>query len=85
MTTTLVQLFPVLPANIGIFQGAVYLPLVQAYGVGTATALAFSIGLQLIEMALGAGLGFFFLWREGLSLAEARHLPQDDEVEVPVT
>ena len=38
-------------------------------------AIAFSIGLQVIEAALATGLGFVFLSREGLSFAEARRLP----------
>jgi peptidoglycan-N-acetylglucosamine deacetylase len=78
LTTTLVQLFPILPGNVGVFQVAVNLTLVQAYGVSAATALAFGIGLQVIEVTLGAGLGFVFLSREGLSFAEARGLRASD-------
>jgi uncharacterized membrane protein YbhN (UPF0104 family) len=73
-TSTLVQLFPVTPANVGVFQFAVVLPLVNTYGVDPTRALQFAIGLQLIEALLGVGLGFVFLSREGLSLAEARQL-----------
>jgi len=39
----------------------------------------FAFGLQIIEAVLGVGLGFWFLWREGLSLAEARSLGSEDE------
>jgi len=63
---------------VGVFQVAVNLTLVQAYGVSTTTALAFGIGLQVIEVSLGAGLGFVFLSREGLSFSEARSLRASD-------
>jgi uncharacterized membrane protein YbhN (UPF0104 family) len=77
-TSTLIQLFPVVPANVGVFQLAVVFPLNATYGVDPTRALSFAIGLQLIEALLGVGLGFLFLSREGLSLAEARRLPADD-------
>ncbi len=77
--STLAQLFPILPGNIGVFQGAVALPLTTTYGVDATTAVQFAFGLQLIEAVLGVGLGFWFLWREGLSLAEARSLGSGDE------
>ena len=38
------------------------------------TRIAFAVGLQVIEVALGVGLGFWFLSREGLSLSEVRGL-----------
>jgi uncharacterized protein (TIRG00374 family) len=79
--STLAQLFPILPGNLGVFQGAVALPLTTTYGVDPSRAVQFAIGLQLIEAVLGVGLGFWFLWREGLSLAEARSLGADDDAE----
>jgi uncharacterized protein (TIRG00374 family) len=75
LVSTLIQLFPIIPGNIGSFQLAVAYPLAQTYNVDTGRAIAFSIGLQIIEAALATGLGFVFLSREGLSLAEARRLP----------
>ena len=71
---TLAGLFPVLPASIGIFQGAVSAVLVSAYGVAPAVALAFSVALQLVEMVFGIGLGAAFLAIEGLSLRHTRAL-----------
>jgi uncharacterized protein (TIRG00374 family) len=75
LVSTLIQLFPIIPGNIGSFQLAVAYPLAQTYNIDTGRAIAFSIGLQIIEAALATGLGFIFLSREGLSLAEARRLP----------
>jgi uncharacterized protein (TIRG00374 family) len=75
LVSTLVQLFPIIPGNIGSFQLAVAYPLAQTYNIDTGRAIAFSIGLQISEAALATGLGFVFLSREGLSLAEARRLP----------
>jgi uncharacterized protein (TIRG00374 family) len=79
LVSTLIQLFPIIPGNIGSFQAAVAYPLAQTYNIDPARAIAFAIGLQVIEAALGAGLGFVFLSREGLSLAEARRLPGREE------
>ncbi len=75
LVSTLVQLFPIIPGNIGSFQLAVAYPLAQTNNIDTGRAIAFSIGLQIIEAVLATGLGFIFLSREGLSLAEARRLP----------
>jgi peptidoglycan-N-acetylglucosamine deacetylase len=77
--STLAQLFPILPGNLGVFQGAVALPLTTTYGIDASRAVQFAFGLQLIEAVLGVGLGFWFLWREGLSLAEARGLRGTDD------
>jgi uncharacterized membrane protein YbhN (UPF0104 family) len=74
VSSTLVQLFPFWPGNLGIFQLGVAGPLVSAYAVSTANAVAFSVGLQLVEGVLGVGLGLVFLAREGLSLNGARRL-----------
>jgi uncharacterized membrane protein YbhN (UPF0104 family) len=74
VSSTIVQLFPFWPGNLGIFQLGVSAPLVNAYAVSTASAVAFSVGLQLVEGLLGVGLGLVFLAREGLSLSGARQL-----------
>ena len=68
------QLFPFWPGNLGIFQLGVSAPLIHAYAISTASAVAFSVGLQLVEGLLGVGLGLMFLAREGLSLSGARQL-----------
>ena len=78
LVSTLVQLFPFWPGNVGLFQAAVAQVLVQAYPIDFPHALAFAVGLQVIEVALGVGLGFWFLSREGLSLSEVRGLRDDD-------
>jgi uncharacterized membrane protein YbhN (UPF0104 family) len=74
VSSTIVQLFPFWPGNLGIFQLGVSAPLVNAYAVSTASAVAFSVGLQVVEGLLGVGLGLVFLAREGLSLSGARQL-----------
>jgi uncharacterized membrane protein YbhN (UPF0104 family) len=74
VSSTVVQLFPFWPGNLGIFQLGVCAPLVNVYAVSTASAVAFSVGLQLVEGLLGVGLGLVFLAREGLSLSGARDL-----------
>jgi uncharacterized protein (TIRG00374 family) len=78
LVSTLVQLFPFWPGNIGLFQAAVAQVLVQAYPIDFPHAIAFAVGLQVIEVSLGVGLGFWFLSREGLSLAEVRGLRTDE-------
>ena len=83
VSSTIVQLFPFWPGNLGIFQLGVCAPLVNAYAVSPASAVAFSVGLQLVEGALGVGLGLFFLAREGLSLSGARELASASEADVP--
>ena len=79
LASNLIQLFVIVPGNIGVFQTSVALPLQQVYGVNLAHGIAFGVGLQLIEAVLGVGLGFFFLSREGLSIADARGLRNIDD------
>src|SRR4051794_21065661 len=74
VSSTIVQLFPFWPGNLGIFQLGVSAPLVNAYAISTTSAVAFSVGLQVVEGLLGVGLGLVFLAREGLSLSGARRL-----------
>jgi peptidoglycan-N-acetylglucosamine deacetylase len=70
LASNLVQLFPITPGNLGVFQGATATSLTLLYRVPANLALTFSIGLQLIEAVLGVGIGFVFLSMEGLSVAE---------------
>jgi peptidoglycan-N-acetylglucosamine deacetylase len=73
LASNLVQLFPITPGNLGVFQGATAPLLVALYPtVDINAALTFSIGLQLIEALLGVGIGFVFLSLEGLSLGALR-------------
>ena len=50
LVSTLVQLFPFWPGNVGLFQAAVAQVLVQAYPIDFPHALAFAVGLQVIEV-----------------------------------
>jgi phosphatidylinositol alpha-mannosyltransferase len=64
---------PATPGNVGIFQLATVIPLTVTYDEITySMALAFSIGLQIIEGSIGAGFGSIFLVREGLSFRQVR-------------
>jgi hypothetical protein len=63
---------PATPGNVGIFQLATVIPLAITYGITESSALAFSIGLQIIEGSIGAGIGSLFLLREGLSFSQVR-------------
>jgi phosphatidylinositol alpha-mannosyltransferase len=78
LASNLVQLFPITPGNLGVFQGATAGGLSVLYPVSSDLALTFSIGLQLIEAALGVGVGFVFLSLEGLSVAELRRQVEDE-------
>ncbi len=84
VATTIVQLFPFWPGNVGMFQLGVYAPLVQLCAVPGSTAIAFGVGLQVVEALLGVGLGLVFLAREGLTFGVARSLAGDDEVGLAV-
>ncbi|MHB1325909.1 MAG: lysylphosphatidylglycerol synthase transmembrane domain-containing protein [Thermoleophilia bacterium] len=63
---------PATPGNVGVFQLATVIPLIATYGVPTTKAIAFSIGLQLIEGSIGLGGGSICLMREGLKLNQVR-------------
>jgi Lysylphosphatidylglycerol synthase TM region len=78
VATTIVQLFPFWPGNVGMFQLGVYAPLVQLCAVPGSTAIAFGVGLQVVEALLGVGLGLVFLAREGLTFGGARLLASDE-------
>jgi uncharacterized protein (TIRG00374 family) len=74
--------FPLWPGNFGLLQAAVALPLVS-YGVAYARGFAYGIGLQIIEAAVGVGLGLVFLAREGLSFATLREMPREPDEALP--
>jgi hypothetical protein len=57
-------------------------PLVS-YGVAYARGFAYGLGLQMIEAAVGIGLGLVFLAREGISFATLREMPREAEEELP--
>ena len=77
--SNLVGIVQITPGNVGVFQVAIALALAQSYGIDHALGISFGIGLQAIEVGLGAGLGLVFLSLEGLSLAEVRHdMHRDD-------
>jgi uncharacterized membrane protein YbhN (UPF0104 family) len=73
LVSTLVGLFPLLPGNVGVFQVAVAGILAASFGVDAGAGAAFGVGLQAVEVVLGAGLGAVFLVAEGLSLSDLRH------------
>lgn len=74
-------IFPLWPGNIGLLQAAVALPLVQ-YGVAYSNGFAYGLVLQVLEMAVGVGVGLLFLAREGLSFAMLRTMPDATEMSI---
>ncbi len=72
LVSNLVGFVPLVPGNLGVFQLAVATALSQAFDVPFGQAVTFAIGLQVIEVALGAGLGFVFLSLTGLSFGDVR-------------
>jgi uncharacterized protein (TIRG00374 family) len=73
-------IFPLWPANIGLVQAAVAVPLWKQYGVDYPHGFAFGIGLQAIEASVGIGVGLIFLAREGLSYAILKQMPDATEI-----
>lgn len=63
---------PVTPSNIGVFQLAVVSVLSAGFGVDPATALAYGVILQAVEVATAAFLGVPSLVREGVSWSDMR-------------
>ena len=72
LVSNLVGFVPLVPGNLGVFQLAVATALSQAFDVPFGQAVTFAIGLQVSEVALGAGLGFVFLSLTGLSFGDVR-------------
>ncbi len=84
LVSNLVGFVPLVPGNVGVFQLAVATALSQAFDISFGSAITFAIGLQVIEIALGAGLGFIFLSLEGLSFGDMRRtisLAEEEEEE----
>ncbi len=77
----LVLVFPLWPGNVGLMQAAIALALLP-YGVSYPRGFAFGIGLQAIEVGVGAALGLLFLAREGFSFAMLRRMPEVTGVDV---
>ena len=72
LVSNLVGFVPLVPGNLGVFQLAVATALSRAFDVDFGHAVTFAIGLQVIEVALGAGLGLVFLSLAGLSFGDVR-------------
>jgi phosphatidyl-myo-inositol alpha-mannosyltransferase len=68
----LTALLPLTPANVGLFQAAVVAVLAGVYDVSAATALAYGIVLQAIELATAFIMGLPALAKEGISWKELR-------------
>jgi hypothetical protein len=51
---------------------ATVIPLTVTYDISKTTALAFSIGLQVIEGSIGIGVGSACMLREGLKFGQVR-------------
>jgi len=82
LVSTLVGLFPVMPGNVGVFQIAVAGVLASSFGVSPAAGAAFAIGLHATEVALGAGLGAFYLLAEGVSFTDLKRESGEPVAEV---
>ena len=74
---------PATPGNVGVFQVATVIPLTVTYGssITETTALAFSIGLQVIEGSIGLGVGSAFLLKEGLRFKQLKQESTKDAAE----
>jgi peptidoglycan/xylan/chitin deacetylase (PgdA/CDA1 family) len=88
VASNVVGLVQVTPGNVGVFQFAVAFALDATYGIDRTTGVTFGIFLQVIEIALGAGLGLLFLSLEGLSFGEVRRgmsavVDESDEFVMP--
>jgi uncharacterized membrane protein YbhN (UPF0104 family) len=79
VSVTVAQIFPLLPGNLGVFQAAVVVPLTHTFAVSSAGALAFSVGLQATEVAVGVALGFVFLMVEGTTFRELRAVAEEED------
>jgi phosphatidylinositol alpha-mannosyltransferase len=62
---------PATPSNVGVFQAAC-LVVLSAYGIGAASAIAYGIILQAVEVVTALSLGIPALLAEGLSWEDIR-------------
>jgi hypothetical protein len=60
---------PATPGNVGTFQVAAVAAL-ATYGVAAGPALAYALGLQALQLAVGVGAGLLALSGHGLTLSE---------------
>jgi phosphatidylinositol alpha-mannosyltransferase len=63
---------PVTPANLGVFQAACVAVLHGGWHVDFATAVAYGVILQAVEVATAIGMGMPALLKEGMSWREIR-------------
>jgi phosphatidylinositol alpha-mannosyltransferase len=75
VATNVAAVVPVTPGNIGVFQAAC-VAVLAAYGVGAGRALAYGIGLQLLEVTTAIALGLPALLAEGLRPRDLRRATQ---------
>jgi phosphatidylinositol alpha-mannosyltransferase len=68
---------PATPSNVGVFQAAC-LVVLSAYGIGAASAIAYGIILQAVEVITALGLGIPALLAEGLSWEDIRPKPEPE-------
>ena len=67
--TNLIGLVPATPGNVGTFQVAAVAAL-ATYGIAPGPALAYALGLQALQLAVGVGAGLLALGGHGLTLSE---------------
>jgi uncharacterized protein (TIRG00374 family) len=67
--TNLIALVPATPGNVGTFQVAAVAAL-ATYGVAAGPALAYALGLQALQLAVGIVAGLAALGGHGLTLSE---------------
>ncbi|MGE5264082.1 MAG: lysylphosphatidylglycerol synthase transmembrane domain-containing protein [Acidobacteriota bacterium] len=69
-------MIPAAPGGLGPFEAAAVFAL-GAFGVNETTAASVALTAHAVQYLIITGLGLLFIWREGISLAQAR--PDDDE------
>jgi phosphatidylinositol alpha-mannosyltransferase len=77
VATNVAAVVPVTPGNVGVFQAAC-VAVLAAYGVGAGRALAYGIGLQLLEVTTAIALGLPALLAEGLKPRDLRRATQHE-------